>query len=203
MTIGIIGAGKMARAFAGQLVKTGYKVIISNSRGPHSLTSLINDLGSNVQAVTVKEAARANIVMIAVQWNQLPQALADLPPWEGRIVIDATNPTLALEPHNNAVDLGEKTSSEWVAELVPGARLVKAFNTLYYKLLETYPHEEKGKRVIFISGDDRFAKRELSEVVKRIGFAPVDLGNLVNGGRMQQLGGPLANLNLLHVHHYI
>ncbi|MBE9463375.1 NADPH-dependent F420 reductase [Dyadobacter subterraneus] len=199
MTIGIIGAGRIAKAFARQIIKSGYQVAISNSRGPQSMQGLINDLGSGIQAVTTQEAAQAKIVLLAVQWAHLPQALANLPPWDGRIVIDATNPSLAFEPFANAADLGEKTSSELVAELVPGARLVKAFNTIYYKLLENHRQEEHGKRVIFMSGDDRYAKKQCSEIVKRIGFAPVDLGNLVNGGRMQQLGGPLAHLHLLHM----
>ncbi|WP_200837101.1 NADPH-dependent F420 reductase [Dyadobacter sp. 3J3] len=200
MEIGIIGAGRVAKAFARQLLNTGYKVMISNSRGPQSMHSLVKDLGSGVKAVTTQEAAQAKMVLLAVQWNHLPLALSNLPPWEGRIVIDATNPSLTCEPYVNAVDLDGRTSSEFVAELVPGARLVKAFNTVYYKFLESYQQENHGRRVIFISGDDRYAKRECSEVVKRIGFMPVDLGNLVNGGRMQQLGGPLANLNLLHLH---
>ena len=201
MTIGIIGAGKIARAFARQLVNTGYKVILCNSRGPHSLNSVVTDLGSNVKAATKEEVARAKIVMLAVHWDQLPQALANLPPWEGRIVVDATNPNLSLENLNRSFEFGERTSSELVAELVPGARVVKAFNTLYYKVLEKYTQHEHGKRVVFMSGDDRYAKKEFSEVVKRIGFAPVDLGNLASGGRMQQFGGPLGSLNLLHLPH--
>ena len=203
MTIGIIGAGKMARAFARQLVNTGYNVIMCNSRGPHSLSSVVTDLGSNVRAATTEEVAKAKIVMLAVHWDQLPKALANLPPWEGRIVIDATNPNFSLESAAHAIEVGERTSSERVAELVPGARLVKAFNTLYYKILEKYPEHEHGKRVVFLSGDDQYAKKEFSEVVKRIGFAPVDLGNLASGGRMQQFGGPLGSLNLLHLQHAI
>lgn len=140
MTIGIIGAGKMARAFARQLVNTGYNVIMCNSRGPHSLSSVVTDLGSNVRAATTEEVAKAKIVMLAVHWDQLPKALANLPPWEGRIVIDATNPNFSLENAAHAIEVGERTSSERVAELVPGARLVKAFNTLYYKILEKYPN---------------------------------------------------------------
>lgn len=189
----------MARAFARQFVNTGYKVMMCNSRGPHSLNSIVTALGANVQAATTAEVARAKIVILAVHWNQLPQALSNLPPWEGRIVVDATNPNFSLENVNDFVFTGEKTSSELVAELVPGARLVKAFNTLCYKVLEKYPEHEHGKRVVFISGNDRYAKREFSEVVKRIGFAPIDLGNLESGGRMHQFGGPLGSLNLLHL----
>lgn len=105
MTIGIIGAGKIAKAFARQLIKTGYNVAICNSRGPQSMKSLVEDLGIGIKAVTTQEAAQAKIVLLAVQWSHLPKALAGLPPWDGRIVIDATNPSMLCgSEHVQAVD---------------------------------------------------------------------------------------------------
>src|SRR2546426_1093607 len=96
-------------------------------------------------------------------------------------------------------DLGKKTSSEVVAEMVPGARLVKAFNTLFHVVLAAEPREGAGRRVVFFSGDDAKAKAEVSALIDGLGFAPVDLGGLVEGGRMQQAGAPLAGLNLLRL----
>lgn len=198
MTIGIIGAGAIGGAIAAQLSKSNRRVIISNSRGPESLASLVKELGPSVRAGTTKEAAEAEMVVLAVPWTKLSRALAGLPPWRGRIVIDATNP---LEPPNFRVaDLGGRTSSEVVADLVPGARLVKAFNTLRAEVLGASPTERGGRRVIFYSGDDASAKKEFSRLLQEMGFAGVDLGELASGGRLQQFpGGPLPTLNLIQL----
>jgi 8-hydroxy-5-deazaflavin:NADPH oxidoreductase len=119
MTFGIIGAGRVGQAFARQLVKAGYEVVLSNSHGRASLSSLVSDLGPCARAGTVAEAARAQIVMIAVRWTQLHEALAGLPPWDGRIVIAAMNLFLRFEPDFQVADLGGRTSSDVVAELAP------------------------------------------------------------------------------------
>lgn len=196
MTIGIIGAGEIGQAFAKQAVKAGYEVLLSNSRGPESLSSLVKTLGGNSKAVTVKEAAAADIVLIALPWKYIEGALADLPSWNGRIVIDSMNPIIT--PEFKVADLGEKTSSEVVSELVPGARLVKAYNTLTPSVLGSDPRTAGGNRVIFISGDDAAAKAEVTRINDKIGFATVDLGGLATGGKLQQFpGGPLPALNLI------
>lgn len=196
-TIGIIGAGRIARAFTRQLVKSGFNVIISNSRGPGSLKSLVTDMGPRVRAGTTCEAAQAEIVILAVQWAQVVEALANLPCWDGRIVIDATNRGINLDPVLKVTDLGEATSSEFIQGLVPGARLVKAFNTIYYKIVENHSEQLHGRRVVFISGDDKYAKRHCSQLIRQLGFEPVDLGGLAYGGRLHQIGGPLSQLNLI------
>lgn len=195
-TIGIIGAGRIATAFTRQLTKSGFHVIISNSRGPGSLKIMARDLGPKVQAGTTYEAAQAEIVILAVQWTQAVQALSNLPFWNGRIVIDATNPGIDFDS-GIQTDLGERTSSEFIAGLVPGARLVKAFNTIYYKILENHSEQLHGRRIVFISGDDLYAKRNCSKLIRQLGFEPVDLGGLAYGGRLHQLGGPLSHLNLI------
>ncbi|MFD2932730.1 NADPH-dependent F420 reductase [Spirosoma flavum] len=193
--IGIIGAGNIAQAFAKHVAKAGYQVIISNSRGPESLSEVVNTLGGSIKAGTVEEAAQAAIVLLALPWTHLSEALADLPNWGGRIVIDATN--FIVFPAFTPADLGEKTSSEVVAEFVPGARMVKAFNTLDAAILAADPHEAGGQRVIFMSGDDTAAKADVSQLIKKIGFAGIDLGGLVTGGKLQQFGGPLPSNNLI------
>jgi 8-hydroxy-5-deazaflavin:NADPH oxidoreductase len=196
MKIGIIGAGNIAQAFAKHAGKAGYEVAISNSRGPETLRQLAQELGSGITPVTVQEAAQADFVMIAVRSNQLRAALADLPDWNSRIVLDATNGLITRDYEMD--DPGGKTSSEFVAELVPGAKVVKAFNTLFSAVLAADPLEAGGQRVIFISGDDIEAKRAVGGVIEKIGFAAIDLGTLAVGGKLQQFpGGPLAAINLL------
>ena len=196
MTIGIIGAGAIGQAVGRQMVKAGNQVVISNSRGPESLSSLVRELGTGVRAGTVKEAAVAEIVVLAVPWKHVREALADLPSWGGRIVVDATNPIIM--PGFTMADLGGRTSSEIIADLVPGANLVKACNTLTAEVLGADPHVAGGRRVIFMSGDDAKAKATVSRILDKAGFAPIDLGDLVAGGKMQQFpGGPLPTLNLI------
>jgi hypothetical protein len=196
MNIGIIGAGGIGQAFAGQVAKAGYDVIVSNSRGPESLAGLVRQLGRRTKAGTRQEAARADVVVLAVQWQQLREALSELPAWNGRILIDATNPV--VQPGFRLADLGGRTSSEVVASLAPGARVVKVANTLPIALLSADPKQAGGRRVLFMSGDDETAKADVSAILENVGFATIDLGGLASGGRLQQFpGGPLPTLNLI------
>jgi predicted dinucleotide-binding enzyme len=195
MNIGIIGAGDIGLAYARQFLKAGHHVILSNSRGPESLSSVVRELGVGANAGTITEAASAEVVMLAVNWQHLPSALASLPAWGGRIAIDATNPIL---PGFVVADLGGRTSSEIVAGLVSGARVVKAGNTLLAQVAAADPRQGGGNRVLFISGDDADAKAQVAGIFAQAGFASIDLGGLVDGGRVQQFpGGPLAALNLI------
>src|SRR5688572_20038101 len=118
MTIGIIGSGAIGTAFARTLSRAGIAATISNSRGPDSLRELVRELGPSIKAGTREEAARADIVLVAVNWTKLPAAMAGLPDWKGRIVIDANNPTEA--PLFKPAELGGRVSSEIFADLVAG-----------------------------------------------------------------------------------
>ena len=192
--IGIVGAGGIGQAFASHVARAGYEVIVSNSRGPDSLAKLVSELGPHARAGTRAQAAQADVVFLSVRWEQVPDALAGLPGWGGRIVIDATNPIL---PGFRLAELTGSTSSEVVASLVPGARVVKAVNTLPVALLASDPRQAGGQRVLFLSGDDAEAKAQVGGILAKTGFATVDLGGLVSGGRLQQFGGPLPALNLI------
>ncbi len=198
MTIGIIGAGAIGTAFARTLARAGIKATISNSRGPESLQDLVRDLGPSIQSGGREEAAGADIVFVAVNWTKLPAALAGLPEWSGRILIDANNPIEA--PLFKPIDLKGRASSEVVAGLVPGARVVKAFNHLRAEVLAADPQADGGRRVLFYSGDDSVAKAEVAALIDRIGFVGIDLGSLAVGGKLAQFpGGPLPNQNLIKV----
>lgn len=198
MTIGIIGSGAIGTAFARTLARAGLEATISNSRGPDSLKDLVRELGPSIKAGTREEAARADIVFVAVNWSKLPAAMAGLPDWKGRIVIDANNPIEA--PLFKPVDLGGRVSSEVFTDLVPGARVVKAFNHLRAELLATDPRSDGGQRVLFYSGNDTTAKAEVASLIERIGFVGIDLGSLAVGGELAQFpGGPLPNQNLVKI----
>jgi predicted dinucleotide-binding enzyme len=190
-SVGIIGAGHIGQVMAQIALRAGRQVVIANSRGPESLTSVVRELGEGISAGTVKDAAEADIVVLAVMWPQVPQAVEGLE-WEGRTVIDPTND---FDPS----DLNGRTSSEIVADLVAPARVVKAGNTFAAAVLASDPQEAGGQRVIFVSGDDVDAKAEVIALFQDAGFFTVDLGSLSRGGEVQQFHGPLAGLNLVRL----
>jgi 8-hydroxy-5-deazaflavin:NADPH oxidoreductase len=173
VTLGIIGAGAIGKALARRLAAGDHTIRLSNRRGPESLASLVAELGPNVTAATVDDAAMCPLVLVAVPWSQLPATLGRFTDWEGRIVVDTTNPI--EPPHFTVAELGGRTSSEVFADLAPGARVIKAFNTLTPAVLNLEPRQAGGRRVIFF-----------------------DLGDLAIGARLQQFpGGPLPALNLI------
>jgi predicted dinucleotide-binding enzyme len=195
-TFGIIGAGNIAKAIAGHLLKAGHKVIISSRKEPSLLQETVAALGAGASAGTPAEAAQADIVVLAMPWSQL-STLTGLTDWTNRIVIDATNHFVTFAPDFEVADLGDRASSEVVADHIPGAHLVKGFNTLYFKVLEADPRETTGNRVIFISGDYPDAKAAVKATIESLGFSVVDLGTLAAGSKLQQAKGPLAALNLI------
>lgn len=214
MTIGIIGAGALGSNLARALAKAGVPALISNSRGPETLQELVQDLGPGITAVTTQEAASADIVVVAVRWVDLRSVLGGLSNWNDRIVIDATNPVEFLDPASpdandpsnplaaygiRAVDLGGQHSSALVQGLVPGARVVKAFNHLDVQALSE-ASLSGGQRVLFYSGDDASAKADVRALIEQIGFFPVDLGTLDVGGPLASLPfGPLAVINFVKI----
>ncbi|MBZ9791620.1 NAD(P)-binding domain-containing protein [Rhizobium sp. 3T7] len=196
MSIGIIGAGNIGSAFARALARNSISAIIANSRGPASLAVLETELKPFIKAGTLEEAASADIVFVAVNWSKLPKALASLQDFGGRIVIDANNPIEA--PLFKPAELNGRLSTEVFADLVPGARVVKAFNHLQPHLISGDPKAEGGSRVLFYSGDDARAKAEVGALISRLGFTGIDLGPVSVGGKLVQFpGGPLPALNLV------
>src|ERR1051326_9168864 len=193
MKIGILGAGNIGRAAARLFISAGHEVALSNSRGPESLQELVRELGPKAHAMTIADAARfGDVVLLAVPWRS-PEALPEPELLRNKIVIDAMNP---YRPDGGFYDLAGSTSSEEVLKRLPGSRLVKAFNTIYYVHLadrgrKDLPIEER--HTIYLAGDDAEAKKIIAQLIEETGFAPVDTGSLREGGRLQEPDSPIYN----------
>jgi predicted dinucleotide-binding enzyme len=202
MRFGTIGAGAIGQAIAGHLAQAGHEVVLSNRRGPASLKDLVAGLGPLASAGTVAEAAAADMVFLAVMWPDIRAALNGLPDWNGRILVDTTNQfdyvDGVLRPVDTMKSFGIATGSEVVASLVPGARVIKAFNTMYVAYIAADPQHEAGRQVLFHAGDDPAAKADFAATFGDIGFAAVDVGSLRAGGPLMQApAGPLSALHVL------
>lgn len=198
MRIGILGAGHMGRMLARLFLAAGHEVALANSRGPASLAPLLAELGERARGATPRALARhCEVIVLATRWEQTPLAVQDLGPLDGEVVIDTTNNRFGPGPED-LYDVGDRTSSEVVAGLVPGARLVKAFNHQPIPALD----ELRGaggaeRRALFVAGDDAGAKQVVARLVRDIGGEPMDTGSLREGGRLQGTGGPLAGFGRL------
>jgi len=195
MKFGMIGAGTIARAIAGHVVKAGHEVVFSNSRGPESLGDVVADVGPLSSAGTVGDAAAADVVVLAVPWSTVRDVVAKLPVPPGRIVIDATNQWASLVPEFVAEHL-DTGGSELIASLLPGAHVIKAFDNMYGRYVAADPVTPAGRRILFYAGDDLDAKARFRAVVESFGFAPLDLGPL-SMGRLMQVDGPLTGLHAI------
>jgi 8-hydroxy-5-deazaflavin:NADPH oxidoreductase len=196
--VGFIGSGPVAQALGHHLVAAQIPVRISNSRGPSSLTELVAELGDAAEAVPVEQAATADVVVLALPFLRVPELAEVVPDWTGRIVVDATNQFAEYSPaYRGFVDLGEETGSEWVARHLPGATIIKAFNAMYATYLRADPRHHDGRQVVFYAGDDTSACAHFGQLISRLGFAPVRVGGLRDGGKLMQLGGPLSTLHVI------
>jgi 8-hydroxy-5-deazaflavin:NADPH oxidoreductase len=186
--IGFIGAGSIAQAVGTHLAKVGHDVMISNSRGPDSLTALATPLG--LTAGTVKEAVDHEVVFLAVPWSKVPGALRAAGPLTDRVVVDTTNPLEA--PTFTKADLGGRTSSEVVADLVPHAKVIKAFNHMTPESYGDGPAAGGGHKVLFHSSDHPDAHTVIAALIESLDYVPINLGTLAAGGALHEFpGGPL------------
>src|ERR1700751_1878782 len=140
----------------------------------------------------------ARAVALACPLRKVESALRGLPAWNGRVLIDATNPFVETSPKLVLADLGGKGASAVVAALANGARIVKAFNSIVTARFNEGPIKNGGRRVIFVSGDHSEPNDFVKSVIESFGFAPIYLGGLATGGRLQQAGGPLAGRDLVN-----
>jgi 8-hydroxy-5-deazaflavin:NADPH oxidoreductase len=197
MRIGVVGGGHIGATAARLFAAAGHEVAVANSRGPETLAGLVGELGDRARAETVEGAAEfGEVVLVAipfVSYTDLPAAQLT-----GKIVIDAGNYYPNRDGHNAALDADEATSSELLAEQLPDARVVKAFNTLYWEHLRDNGAQSAGaeRRALFLAGDDQDAKDRVGALIEDIGYAPVDTGSLAVGGRRLQPGGPFSGVLL-------
>jgi 8-hydroxy-5-deazaflavin:NADPH oxidoreductase len=191
MTYAIIGSGHIGSAIAGHFARVGIEAMIANSRGPDSLADLVAALQGKVRAVSLGEALRADIIFLAIPFPALQDFASSSGNLAGQLVIDATN------AH---IELGGRLSSDLVAEMLPGAVIVKAFNQLSASILASDPSAHGGRRVMFVSSNDEDASAKVAELASTLGFAPIQLGRLDAGGRLLQfMNGPLVLHNLIEL----
>lgn len=191
-TLGFLGAGRLAQMLAPKAAKAGWRVILSNSRGSDTLKELVDGIDGDVVAATPADMlAQADIVLLAIRWPQLAAATDGLS-WQGRIVIDATNNRLGPTPAD-VIDIGDALSSDIVADHVPGARLVKAFNHEPIFLFDKALPPQDDAKVLFLAGSDAEANAAVAALIRDLGAEPVDLGPIDRGGKQIAMGGPLTN----------
>lgn len=194
MRIGIIGAGHIGGTLAGLFASAGHEVALSNSRGPETLAEQVADLGGRVQAATARDAAAfGEVVVEAIPYGRM----AALPAAElaGKILVSASN---YYPDRDGEIDLQGASQTEFLARGLPGARVVKAFNTIWYRHLRGQGDPklpEERRRAIFIAGDDADAKRVVAQLVRDIGFGVIDTGSL-HHSTVQEPGTDVYNREL-------
>ena len=200
MKIGFIGAGNVTGTFGRHLINAGHTIVVSNSRGPETLADFVADLGPGAIAGTKQQAAECDVVVLASHWVKVPEALKGID-WRDRILIDATNahldpPDISLAGVTRSrAALKGRTSSEIVAEMAVGARLVKSISNMPMAWIKDFS-PNKPRTVIFTSGDDTEAKHMVIDLINSTGLVAVDLGSLAKGGAMHEVGAPLSGLEL-------
>lgn len=201
MKIGFIGAGRVATTIGRHLIGAGHEVVLSSSREPEALAGPVADLGPAASAGSRLDAAECDVVILATTWADAAEALKGID-WRGRILVDATNAHMGEKPDVSATAVARsvaalegRTSSEIIAEMAPGARLVKSISNMPMAWIQDFS-PQKPKTVLFVSGDDQNAKALVVELVNSTGLVALDLGSLADGGAMQQLGGPLSAVEL-------
>ncbi|MFG0293703.1 MAG: NADPH-dependent F420 reductase [Phycisphaerales bacterium JB050] len=196
MKIGIIGAGKVGITLATRFVAVGHDVLVASQRGPERLRGRLAGVDSRLSPASVIEACGCDMVVLAVPWPKIGEALPDGIDWGGRILVDATNIFLSYEPDFRVDDLKGDSGSEMVSRMARSARTVKAFNTLPIDTMFA-PLAAGFRRVLFLAGDDPAAVGEVAQRVTELGLHPVALGSLATAGRQMELNGPLSGLELL------
>ena len=184
MSYAIIGFGKIGHALAKAFARSGIAVSVATRRDPESFASDAAAIGAQIIPTTLAEAAKADVVFLAVRFESHADVGGALSDWHGKTIIDVTN-AYGVPPET----LGGLPSSKFVAQAFPGAQLVKGFNHLGAAVLDQDPAVHGGKRVVFLSSDDEGAAAAIGELAKKLGFAPILLGGLSEGGLLVQARG--------------
>jgi 8-hydroxy-5-deazaflavin:NADPH oxidoreductase len=184
MSYAIIGFGDVGQALGRSFARKGVEVAVASRRPPAAIASAAEAIGPTVVPKSLEDALAADIVLLAVPFGSHPDVAKAAANWQGKIVIDVTNAYGVLPS-----ELGDLPSSVVIAGALPGARLVKAFNRLAAGVLAQDPASGGGRRVIFLSSDDEGAIAPVANLVEQLGYAPVNLGGLSEGGRLVQARG--------------
>ncbi|MBJ9678992.1 MULTISPECIES: NADPH-dependent F420 reductase [Burkholderia] len=176
MSYAIIGFGKIGHALARAFARKGIEVAVATTRDPESFAADAGAIGPTIIPRTLAEALKADIIFLALHFESHPEVAKALPNWKGKTVIDAMNTQIPPE------ELGGLPSSAFVAKAFSGVRLVKGFNHLVAAVLDQDPVVHGGRRVVFLASDDAAAAAEIGELAKNLGFAPIQLGGLSEGG---------------------
>jgi predicted dinucleotide-binding enzyme len=184
MKYAIIGFGQIGRALASAFARKGIEVAVATTRDPRSFAADAAAIGPGVVPVTLAGAVEADVIFLAVRFESHPDVAKALSDWAGKIIVDVTN-IYGIDP----AELGGPSSSRVVAQAFAGARLVRGFNHLVAGVLEQDPAVHGGRRVVFLSSDDDGAAVEIATLAEQLGFAPIQLGGLLEGGLLVQTQG--------------
>ena len=184
MSYAIIGFGNIGQALAKAFARKGIEVSVATTRDPQSFASTAAAIGPQIIANTLAEAVKADIIFLAVRFESHPEAAKALPTWKGKTIIDVTN-AYGVPPE----ELGGQPSSRFIAQAFIGARLVKGFNHLGAGVLGQDPAVKGGRRVVFLASDDDGAAEEIGALAQNLGFSPIKLGGLSEGGLLVQARG--------------
>jgi 8-hydroxy-5-deazaflavin:NADPH oxidoreductase len=195
MSYSIIGTGTVGKTLAAFFAKAGIAVALANTRGAETVEPVAKELGGNVVAKSLDDALEADVIFFAVGFLNFKDVGSAKPDWTGKIIVDVTNAFL-LPQEVQDKELRGRLSSEVNAERVPGAKLVKAFNQLSVQVLSS-PVPNGGKRVVFISSDYEDASAEVVSLAEKLGFAPIEVGKIGEGGRLIQARNALVFQNLI------
>ena len=184
MSYAIIGFGKLGQALAKTFARRGIEVSVATARDPESFASAAAAIGPEIIPTTLGEAVKADTVFLAVRYESHGDVAKALPSWNGKTLIDVTN-AYGVSPE----ELGGQPSSKVVAQAFTGGRLVKGFNHLVAAVLDQDPAVHGGRRVVFLTSDDDAAAAEIGTLAENLGFAPIKLGGLSEGGLLVQARG--------------
>ena len=192
MRIGLIGVGNIGGTLARHFVRVGHEVVLSNSRGPESLSGAhrrARRAGAGVDGSG--HCSLGDLVVVSVPFGRYRELPSD--GLAGKVVIDTNNYYPQRDGHFEQLDSDDTTSSELLQQHLPDARVVKAFNAIQWQHLRDYgrPAGDPARIGIPVSGDDEDAKRTVAELIDQIGFDAVDAGPLGEGGRKHQPGSPV------------
>ncbi|MES2064598.1 MAG: NADPH-dependent F420 reductase [Bacteroidota bacterium] len=180
----IIGFGKIGQALANAFARKGIAVSVATTRNPERFSSAAAAIGPSIIPTTLAEALKADVIFLAVRFESHPEVAKALPTWQGKIIVDVTN-AYGVPPEQ----LGGQPSARVVAQAFSGSKLVKGFNHLGAAILEQDPAVHGGKRVVYLASDDDSAAAEIGELAKNLGFSPIQLGGLSEGGLLVQAHG--------------